>query len=278
MSSRHLLSAAALSITTAFIFSTAKAQAVASNRATATGILTDRLSAKQLERWHKIERIVFAVNTEGQILHSVLHALWKWVNASRHAIYIEIPEPQIQGSCTAGSFRLERFDPTGRRHIAVIRLNLNNIDNAYVGPETTRSDGLIPFEGLSREERYAEVLGHELAHAQEILLDPERTRLVEEYIEQTNDLIRFRPRARPIQYFLGAEMRRRIFTRDFLIERLERYANMVETLVWRELLVGQRAKKEQRQLSKKPFFSAKNSKTLNATLLYPDVDESASVR
>jgi hypothetical protein len=53
MSSRHILSAVALSITTAFIFSTAKAQAVASNRATATGILTDRLSAKQLERWQK---------------------------------------------------------------------------------------------------------------------------------------------------------------------------------------------------------------------------------
>jgi hypothetical protein len=243
MSSRHILSVGALSITTAFIFSTAKAQGVASNRATATGVLTDRLSAKQLERWQKIERIVFAVNAEGQILHPILHTLWKWVNESGHAIYIEIPEPQSQGSCTAGSFRLERFDPTGRRHIAVIRLNLNSIDNAYVGPEATRSDGLIPFEGLGKEERYAEVLGHELAHAEDILFNPERTRLVEEYIEQTNDLIRFRPRARAIQYFLGAEMRQRIFTRDFLIERLDRYANMVETLVWRELLAGQLAKK-----------------------------------
>jgi hypothetical protein len=243
MSSRHILSAVVLSIATAFIFSTAKAQVVAPNRA--TGILTDRLSAKQLERWHKIERIIFAVNAEGQILHPVLHALWKWMNASGHAIYIEIPEPQNQGSCTAGSFRLERFDPTGRRHIAVIRLNLSNIDNAYLGPERARSDGLIPFVGLGKEERYAEVLGHELAHAQEILLNPERTRQVEEYIEQTNDLMRFRPGVSAGLYLLGTEMRQRITTRDFLIERLERYAEMVETLVWGELLAGQRAKKEQ---------------------------------
>jgi hypothetical protein len=41
MSSRHILSIVALSITTAFIFSPAKAQAVASNRATPTGILID---------------------------------------------------------------------------------------------------------------------------------------------------------------------------------------------------------------------------------------------
>jgi hypothetical protein len=243
MSSHHILSAAILSIATAFCFSTAKAQFVAMDRA--TGILTDRLSAKQLERWHKIERIVFAVNNEGQILHPVLHALWKWVNASGHAIYIEIPEAQNQGSCTAGSFRLERFDPTGRRHIAVIRLSLSNIDNAYIGPETARSDGLIPFVELGKEERYAEVLGHELAHAQEILLNPERTRQVEEYIEQTNNLMRFRPWGS--LYLLGAEMRQRIATRDFLIERLERYAEMVETLVWDELLAGQRARKRGRQ-------------------------------
>jgi hypothetical protein len=42
----------------AFIFYTTEAQAVRPRRAIATGILTDRLSAKRLERWRKIERII----------------------------------------------------------------------------------------------------------------------------------------------------------------------------------------------------------------------------
>jgi hypothetical protein len=223
------------------IFSSAEAQVAAPNRA--TGILTDRLSAKQLERWRKIERIVFAVNTEGHILHPVLHALWQWMNTSRHAIYIEIPEPQYQGSCTAGSFRLERFDPTGRRHIAVIRLHLSNIDTAHLGPQAARPDGLIPFDGLGKEERYAEVLGHELAHAEDILLNMDRARLVEEYIEQTNDVMRLLLRENASIYLIGMEMKDLIATRDFIIEGLERYAGMVEAMVWGELLAGQRKRK-----------------------------------
>jgi hypothetical protein len=243
MSPRQLLSAVTLWIMTAFILSTAEAQVVRPQRTTAAGILTDRLPAKQLERWRKIERIVFDVDAEGHILHPVLHALWKWVDTSGHAIYIEIPEPQNMPSCTAGTFRLERLDPTGQHHIAVIRLSLSSIDNAYVSPATTRPDGLIPFEGLGKEERYAELLGHELAHAEDILLDLERARLVEEHIEQTNYLVLSQLRASSSGSILTMEMRQRFHTRDFLLQRLEAYAEMVETFVWRELLAGQPAKK-----------------------------------
>jgi hypothetical protein len=244
MSSRQILSAVTIWMMMAFIFYTAEAQVVRPRRTIATGILTDRLSTKQLERWRKIERIVFAVDAEGQILHPVLHALWKWADTSGHAIYIEFREPYNPISGAAGSFRIERFDPTGQCHIAVIGLNITTIDHAHIGPDVTRLDGLIPFEGLGKEERYAEVLGHELAHAEDILSNLERARLVEEYIEQTNDLVLSQLKASVKGYLLGAEMRQRLFIRDCLLRGLEAYADMVETLVWRELIDGQPTKKQ----------------------------------
>jgi hypothetical protein len=244
MSSRQLLSAVTIWIMMAFIFYTAEAQAVRPRRAIATGILTDRLSAKQLERWRKIERIVFAVDAKGEILHPVLHALWKWADTSGHAIYIEFRESYNPIGSAAGSFQIERLDPTGQRHIALIRLNITIIDQAYIGPDVRRPDGLIPFEGLGKEERYAEVLGHELAHAEDVLPNRERARLVEEYVEQTNELILSHLKAVVNGNLLDTEMRQRLLTRDCLLHGLEGYAEAVETLVWRELLAGQPTKKE----------------------------------
>src|SRR5262249_8685604 len=173
-------SAVIIWIVATLICSTAYAQVERPCLTPAAGILTDRLSTKQFERWRKIERIVFAADAEGRILHPILRALWEEVKASGHMIYLELSETQDSFSGTAGVFRLERFDPTGQHHIAVIRLYLNTIDHAYVGPDAKRPDGLIPLEGLGREERYAEVLGHELAHAVDILSNLERARLVEE--------------------------------------------------------------------------------------------------
>jgi hypothetical protein len=242
MSFRQLLSAVAIWIMTAFSSYTADAQVVRPDRAIATGVLTDRLSAKQLQRWRRIERIVFAVDAEGRFLHPVLHGLWKWVDTSGHAVYIEFRETSNPVSSAAGSFLIERFDPTGQCHIAVIRLNITTIDQAYIGPDVRRPNGLIPFEGLGKEERYAEVLGHELAHAEDILSNRERARLVEEYIEQTNELILSQHRAIVNGYLLGEEMRQRLLTRDCLLHGLETYADGVEILVWRELLAGQPTK------------------------------------
>jgi hypothetical protein len=242
MSFRQLLSAVAILIMMACISWTAEAQAVTPYRALAMGILTDRLSVKQLQRWRRIERIVFAVDAEGRVLHPVLRGLWKWVDASGHAVYIEIRETSNPVGSAAGNFLIERFDPTGQRHIAVIRLNITTIDQAYVGPDVRRPNGLIPFEGLGKEERYAEVLGHELAHAEDILSNRERARLVEEYIEQTNELILSRHETNVNGYLLGEEMRQRLLTRDCLLHGLEAYAEDVEILVWRELLAGQPAR------------------------------------
>ncbi len=51
----------------------------------------------------------------------------------------------------------------------MIRLNLGMIDRALVSELSRRDDGFVPLAGLSKIERYAEVLGHELAHVAELL-------------------------------------------------------------------------------------------------------------
>ena len=73
-----------------------------------------------------------------------------------------------------------RYSPNGARHVAKIRLNLDTIRKAYVAKKARLANGLIPFAGLSTTERYAEVLGHELAHAVGILLDQDYFQLYQE--------------------------------------------------------------------------------------------------
>jgi hypothetical protein len=138
-------------------------------------------------------------------------------------------------SCLAGSFRIEKLDPTGKRHIGVIRLNLHNIDLAYVGPEAMRANGHIPFENLSKEDRYVEVLGHELAHAVSILEDLNLATKVDHLIEQTNALL-LSNYAKYKSVVLKPEMHQRLLERDSLLADLETHAEAVELLVWRELM------------------------------------------
>src|SRR5262245_37753700 len=101
-----------------------------------SGLITSRLSIKELERWKEIERIVFAEDAGGRPLHPTLRNLWEWVETSGHAVFVEIARSTRTASCTAGSFAIERFDPKGGKHIAAIRLNLSSIDRAYVGPSS----------------------------------------------------------------------------------------------------------------------------------------------
>jgi hypothetical protein len=87
------------------------------------------------------------------------------------------------------------------------------------------------------------VLGHEVAHAADILLNPELALQVEELIEQTNELLLIRRRRSGATFFIGAEMAQRIENRDSLLQRLETYAEIMETRVWRELRATQQARK-----------------------------------
>jgi hypothetical protein len=199
-----------------------------------TGIITDRLSPKDLQRWNSIERLVFA-ESEGQFLHPTLRGLWEWLETSGHTVYIVFIKPTANATSTAGQFRLEKLDPRGECHQGAIYLNLNNIDLAYVGRETWRAAGFIPFDQLSREERYAEVLGHEMAHAVDILTSLDRTARVEETIEKTNAMLLHHRSLKPTEQ-LTIELKHRLNHRDAMLKVLEATADKIEAQVWRELV------------------------------------------
>ncbi|MFN0118909.1 MAG: hypothetical protein ACKV2V_00240 [Blastocatellia bacterium] len=210
------------------------------------GIVTSRIPKKFMSRWQAIEQIVFAEDQAGQVLHPTLRSLWEWADTSGHAIYIELIPLSNIASSTAGNFNVERLDPTGERHQASLKIYLGNIDQALVGPGTARADGFIPFAGLSRDERYAEVLGHELGHAADILAELKKTRKVEDLIEQTNQLLlrHHQKRAGPE---ISADLSRRLGDRDSLLRELESRAETLEQKVWRELIRGRSLKSEDRR-------------------------------
>ncbi|HKQ74692.1 MAG TPA: hypothetical protein VJ810_13455 [Blastocatellia bacterium] len=222
---------------------TARAQDSArTNRAPATNIVTDRLTSKDLRRWDAIKRVVFAEDIEGQPLHPTLRSLWDQLERSGHVIYIEMRGMGHAISNTAGDFHIERIDPEGVKHVAVIRLYPEVIDRAHVGPSAARSDGFIPFQGLGKEERYVETLGHEMAHAVHILSDLARARIVKDVVQETNEL--FLSYGRRYGYAnIEPEMRRRIEVRDAILKELEEPAEAAEMLVWKEILWSREARR-----------------------------------
>ncbi len=219
-----------------------------------TGFVTERLSANEYEKWKAIERIVFTEDKERQPLHPTLRNLWQWIETSGHTVFIEIIKVRGSSDCTAGLFTIERFDPLGEHHIAVIKLNLININMAYVGPETRRPNGFVPFKGLGKEERYAEVLGHELAHAVHILTNLARARQVEDLVQQTNQILlaRFSKKQKG-HHITPAELSRRLSKRDDLLKLLEQQAEDMEKIVWQELVAGKILN------SKLPYLANKES-------------------
>lgn len=208
----------------------------------AAGFVTERLSVAEVEKWKMIEQVVFAEDGERQPLHPTLRNLWQWVETSGHTIFIEIIKFQGVSTCTAGLFTIERFDPLGEHHIAVIKLNLTNIKLAYVGPETRRPNGFVPFKGLHKEERYAEVLGHELAHTVHVLTNLERARKVEDLVQQTNQMLLARHDHRQKDQITAADLSRRLTKRDDLLKALEEQAEEMEKTVWQEIVAGKNKK------------------------------------
>jgi hypothetical protein len=212
------------------------------NSPAATNIITDRLTGKDLRRWEAIKRIVFAKDIEGQPLHPTLRGLWKQLERSGHTIYIEMRDMGRAISNTAGAFHIERLDPEGLQHVAVIRLYPETIDRAHVGPTPGVREGFIPFLELSKEERYAEVLGHELAHAVDILSDPARARKVVEVVQRTNELFLLHGRQGGYAN-IGPDLLERIAIRDAFLKELEEPAEAAEMLVWKEIRWGREARK-----------------------------------
>ena len=139
-------------------------------------------------------------------------------------------------SYIAGRFAITRVDPEGKAHEGILIVNLRAIDNASTGPGSARADGFIPFKGLGKGQRYAELLGHELAHAAWTLAEPERTRLVMPLQGENEQVMRRWVDKAPG----GDDLLRRVNELERLSRMLEESAEAAEVRIWEELLAGQR--------------------------------------
>jgi hypothetical protein len=192
------------------------------------GIRTDRLSGKRLEAWRAIVAIVLAEDRAGQPIHPTLRRLWEEVEASSHAVYVELPESKGSRSYVAGRFAITKVDPEGKAHEAVLVLNLSVIDRVATGPAAAKTGGFVPLAGLEKKARYAEVLGHELSHAAWTFADPDRVRLATPFSDGLAELV--------------AESRHNGSEVERVSREVEAFAEAAEEVIWAELLAGQRVR------------------------------------
>ena len=221
---------------TAFAAASHLAPAAAADPAPAmrTGIVLDRLSQKELRQWRSIERLVHTSRPDGTLPSTTLHGLWEWATQGGNAIYIELSAPDCAAMGTAGRFLIERVDPRAARHVGVILLCLANIDRVPARGGERLANGLVRFAGLGKTERYAVILGHELAHAAYDFASPERARMIEERVEAVN--VQFvTHRAEHGSAPLDPALQQRLQERDVLLEELEAHADSIELLISREL-------------------------------------------
>ena len=209
------------------------AVAVSDSAVALTGIRTDRLTPRQLRTWRAIEGIVLEKDAFGQIAHPRLYGLWQWAETSGRVIYVEFRDPKARGDREAGRFMIEKSDPDGRAQTALIWLCLPIIDQTLVKDRVPGTDAFIRFEGLGRKERYAEILGHELAHAAWTSDDPGNVRLLEELERLTGEFHRYTRAARGTTLDERAQiLLQRI---ESVTARIERPAETAEAEIWREL-------------------------------------------
>ena len=203
-----------------------------------SGINTDRLTSKQLRIWNEIGRIAEAADKDGRPLHPRLHSLWQWARGNEHAIIIEMAVRRAPTD-DAGDTTLEQGNSNGDRPAAILWLHPWAIDNACVNPRVVRRpDGLIPFYGLGKYERYAEVVGHELTHALLMLRDPEYARLCSVmHVEAAELLIAIQQSG--MRAFRDDTTRQRQQRVQSMYEKIEGPAEEAELEIWRELLNGQ---------------------------------------
>jgi hypothetical protein len=188
-----------------------------------TGVLTDRLKKSHLKAWESIMEIVLAKDGVGRPVHPALYGLYHQADASGHEIQIELSEKRATLSAV-GFCRIERHTEEAQKQVILIRLNLGMIDRAISSELTRRADGFIPFAGLRKKERYAEVLGHELAHVVQLLTNPDYRGL---YLERQGLADAGSP---DIQFIRS------------LTSSIERPAEAAEIEIWRELTAGREPK------------------------------------
>jgi len=129
---------------------------------------------------------------------------------------------------------IERPDPAGRRHVAVIRLCLEVFDRALVRRRNRGVEGFIRFEGLDRERRYAEILGHELVHAVWTLSDRSNERLTEDLDREIREYDSLRSHNAQ-GGALDEHATQHLSVIQSLVARIEKPAETAEVEVWQEL-------------------------------------------
>ena len=210
----------------------------ADSRATIpSGIRTDRLSERQIYTWRSIRGVVFASNASGGFKHRTLHSLWEEIQESGHVIYIEFRKPPFRWASAAGDFRVEKYCPAGQGHTAVISLYPSVIDHIHVHGRLQNKSGFVPFLELCKTERYAEALGHELAHAVWILAHPDLARLCEKPAGVDEKAAYCKGQGCK-DHRVHIEMRERLIRLESLMGDLEARARATEAVVWRELRAG----------------------------------------
>ena len=205
------------------------------NQAATAGIRTDRLSPKQLQMWNSIREIVFAKGRTNRLLHPRLHELWQSVERSGHLIFVELGKDAENASTKAGDMIVEKADPGGVQHIVTIRLFLSTINRAFAEKTLPRgAEQFAPFAGLSRKARYAEVLGHELAHVERLLGDPNYLSL---YTELDRELRSYcSSRNNQDGQDRDQEVQKHLERIDSLVNEVETPAVAAEAEIWRELV------------------------------------------
>jgi len=133
-----------------------------------------------------------------------------------------------------GSFAIERLDPEGISHVAVIKLRLENIDRAVAPTSSNLSGPFIPFAGLSKTDRYTEVFAHEMGHAVDILFNQPRAVALDEILRNTNVIVQ--DQLQRAKGLIDPELMVEILRRDAFLNELEKPAESAEAAVWRELV------------------------------------------
>jgi hypothetical protein len=197
-----------------------------------TGFVLERLSKGHVRVWRAIELVVNASNPSGEPRSPTLRRLWEWARTSTHVLHVEMFSPLKMASGQVGVFRVERVDPASLRHVAVIRLCPRNIELARA---RTAPDAIVPFvrfDGLTEVERLAEVLAHELAHAEYFLESPERLAQLETAQGAIEALRHARRRAIGR---VSPDLRRRLREPLAVLAASEAHAESVEAVVLGEL-------------------------------------------
>jgi hypothetical protein len=199
------------------------------------GFLLDRLSEGDLRLWRAIEEVVTASDETGAPRSATLRRLSDWARTSTHALHVEMVRRSRLPAGTAGIFRVERVDPRGLSHAVVIRLCPENIRRAKVsqGPDPIAS--FVRFEGLTEPERFAEVLAHELAHAEYFLESPERLAQLDAAQGTIEELLSRAARAKGPRGAAYEELARLSREPLAVLAACEAHAESVEGAVLREL-------------------------------------------